>query len=111
MEKFIIANEKCQYLSLDAESNVVFVDDINQAALHDENVELEEGMKLIKVQVIMTVVPVVEDLEIVEHTTSRDKILRGVIRKDINMAQAKAIDPYTFPKDGGYFIREKYLNK
>lgn len=111
MEKFIIANEKCQYLSLDADNNTVFVDDINQAVLHDADVELEEGMKLVKVQVITTIIPVVEDLEIVEHVTSRDKVIRGVIRKDINLMQAKAIDPYTFPKDGGFFVREKYLTK
>ena len=109
MEKFIIVNENGQYLSSDAFGSVVFVDDINQAALHDADTLLGDGLKFIKVQVIMTIVPVAEDLVIVEHVTSRDKVLRGVIRKDINMAQAKAIDPYTFAKDGGYFIREKYL--
>lgn len=47
--------------------------------------------------------------EIVEHTTGKGKVLRGVIRKDISQQQAKEIDPYTFKKDGGWFIREKHL--
>lgn len=47
--------------------------------------------------------------EIVEHVTRRNKTLRGVIRTDLNGHQAAAIDPYTFRKDGGWFIREKYL--
>lgn len=49
------------------------------------------------------------DLEIVEHVTRKGKTLRGVIRTDLDAAQAKAIDEYTFRKDGGWFIREKYL--
>lgn len=47
--------------------------------------------------------------EIVEHVTRRGKTLRGVIRRDLNGHQAAAIDPYTFRKDGGWFIREKHL--
>jgi len=47
---------------------------------------------------------------IIEHTTTKGKILRGIVRTDLNQTQAKAIDPYTFKKDGGYFIREKYLD-
>jgi protein-L-isoaspartate O-methyltransferase len=47
--------------------------------------------------------------EIVEHVTRKGKTLRGVIRSDLNGHQAAAIDPYTFRKDGGWFIREKYL--
>jgi DNA repair protein RadC len=48
--------------------------------------------------------------DIVEHVTGKGKTLRGVIRTDMTLAQAKAIDPYTFKKDGGYFIRERYLS-
>ena len=50
--------------------------------------------------------------EIVEHTTKggKGKTIRGVIRKDISQQQAKEIDPYTFKKDGGWFIREKHLD-
>ena len=50
--------------------------------------------------------------EIVEHTTKggKGKTIRGVIRKDISQQQAKEIDPYTFKKDGGWFIREKHLS-
>lgn len=48
---------------------------------------------------------------IVEHTTKRGKVLRGVIAKGLTLEQAKEIDPYTFPKDGGHFIREQHLDK
>ncbi len=45
---------------------------------------------------------------IIEHVTAKGKTLRGVVRQ-ISQAEAKAIDPFTFKKDDGYFIREKYL--
>ncbi|MFA9203073.1 MAG: DEAD/DEAH box helicase family protein [Flavobacteriales bacterium] len=48
--------------------------------------------------------------EIIEHVTGRGKTLRGVVRTDLTKAQAQEIDPYTFKKDGGWFIREKYLD-
>ncbi|WP_143328253.1 methyltransferase domain-containing protein, partial [Caballeronia pedi] len=48
--------------------------------------------------------------EIVEHTTKKGKVLRGVVRKDLSGHQAAEIDPYTFRKDGGWFIREKHLD-
>ncbi|MGE8046050.1 hypothetical protein ACQKO6_17840 [Pseudomonas monteilii] len=47
--------------------------------------------------------------EIIEYKTRRDKILRGIIRTDLSLAEAKAIDPYTWKMNGGYFIREKHL--
>lgn len=49
--------------------------------------------------------------EIVEHVTKggRGKTIRGIIRTDLSYAEAKAIDEYTFKKDGGWFIREKHL--
>jgi hypothetical protein len=43
---------------------------------------------------------------VVEHVTARGKTLRGIVRSDLTRTQAKAIDPYTFRKDGGWFIRE-----
>lgn len=49
------------------------------------------------------------DLPIVEHVTGKGKTLRGIIRADLTQAQAKAIDAFTFKKDGGWFIREKHL--
>lgn len=49
--------------------------------------------------------------EIVEHTTGKGKVLRGFIRKGLTRDEAKAIDPFTFKKDGGYFIRAKYLDQ
>lgn len=50
-----------------------------------------------------------EQPEIVEHVTGRGRTLRGIIRRDLTLDEAKEIDPYTFKKDGGYFIREKHL--
>lgn len=49
--------------------------------------------------------------EIIEYTTKREKVLRGIIRTDLSLAEAKAIDPYTWKMNGGYFIREKYLSE
>lgn len=46
---------------------------------------------------------------IVEHTTQHGKVLRGIVRKGITREQARALDPYSFAKDGGFFIREKHL--
>lgn len=50
--------------------------------------------------------------EIIEHVTKggKGKTLRGIVRTDLSYAEAKAIDEYTFPKNGGYFIREKHLS-
>ncbi len=48
---------------------------------------------------------------IVEHTTQKGKVLRGIVRADLSKADAQKIDPYTFAKDGGFFIREKYLTE
>lgn len=47
--------------------------------------------------------------EVIEHTTGRGKVIRGIVRTDLSYAEAKAIDEYTFKKSGGYFIREKHL--
>ncbi|MEX3764477.1 LPD1 domain-containing protein [Paraburkholderia phenoliruptrix] len=49
--------------------------------------------------------------EIIEHTTGKGKVLRGIVRTDITGHQAKEIDPYTFRKNGGWFIREKHLEQ
>ena len=48
-------------------------------------------------------------LDLVEHTTARGKVLRGVVRADLTKEQAQALDAYTFRKDGGWFIRERHL--
>lgn len=45
------------------------------------------------------------NLPIVKHMTKRGKVIEGVIRSDIDHAQAKALDPYTFKKNGGWFVR------
>lgn len=47
--------------------------------------------------------------QLVEHVTGKGKTLRGIVRTDLTVDQAKAIDAYTFKKDGGWFIREKHL--
>lgn len=49
---------------------------------------------------------------IVEHVTKggKGKTIRGIVRTDLTYAEAKAIDEYTFKKDGGWFIREKHLD-
>ena len=49
--------------------------------------------------------------EIVEHVTRKGKTLRGVVANDLNFKQAHRIFPFTFKKDGGYFIREDHLDK
>jgi hypothetical protein len=48
---------------------------------------------------------------IVEHVTGKGKTLRGVVRKDLTQDQAKQADEYTFKKDGGWFIREKHVER
>lgn len=45
---------------------------------------------------------------LVTHTTKKGKELKGYVRNDMTKAQAKEIDPYTFKKDDGWFIREKH---
>jgi Large polyvalent protein-associated domain 1 len=42
--------------------------------------------------------------EIIEHVTAKGKVLRGIVRTDITMAQAKEIDLYTFRKNGGKLV-------
>lgn len=49
------------------------------------------------------------DEVLVEHITKAGKTLRGVVRKGITEADALKVDPYTFRKNGGWFIREKHL--
>lgn len=53
-----------------------------------------------------------EPLQLVEHATKggKGKIIRGIVRTDLSYAEAKAIDEYTFKKNGGWFIREKHLD-
>lgn len=45
---------------------------------------------------------------VVEHVTKKGKAIRGVIRPDMTQADAKRIDPFTWRKDGGYFIRVEH---
>ncbi|MCC6373962.1 MAG: hypothetical protein IT465_04000, partial [Moraxellaceae bacterium] len=48
-------------------------------------------------------------IEVIEHITKKGKAIRGVVRTDLSYGEAKAIDEYTFKKDGGWLIRDKYL--
>ena len=57
----------------------------------------------------LTLVDPNKKIEVVEHTTKKGKVIRGVVRTDLSYSEAKAIDEYTFKKDGGWFIREKHL--
>lgn len=51
--------------------------------------------------------------EIVEYTTKKGKVLRGVVRPDLSKGQAQAIDPFTWElkRGEGYFIRIEHLAK
>ncbi len=53
--------------------------------------------------------PAAEQPALVEYTTKKGKVLRGIVRTDLNGHEAAAIDPYTFRYQGGWFIREKHL--
>lgn len=46
--------------------------------------------------------------EQVQHTTAKGKTLDGFVWKGVSKEKAKAIDPYAFKKDDGFFIREKH---
>jgi len=52
-----------------------------------------------------------EQEQIIEHVTAKGKTIRGVVRMGITKDEAKKIDEFTFAKNGGFFIREKYLTK
>lgn len=73
---------------------------------HTVNVEPEPKADDADLQI--TQVP---DRQIVEHTSKKGKTIRGVILKGVKLKDAKQIDPYTFRKNGGWFIREKHLDK
>jgi hypothetical protein len=51
------------------------------------------------------------DAEEVTYTTKKGKVLNGVIAKGITEAQAKEYDPYTWKKDGGFFIRMEHVKR
>ena len=48
-------------------------------------------------------------VELIEHTTGKGKRITGIVRTDLTKAEAQEIDAYTFPKNGGWFIRSKHL--
>lgn len=48
-------------------------------------------------------------VELIEHITGRGKLLTGIVRTDLTKAEAEEIDSATFKKNGGWFIRAKYL--
>ncbi|MBQ1784622.1 MAG: PLxRFG domain-containing protein [Gammaproteobacteria bacterium] len=58
-----------------------------------------------------TPVTAVQSSNLIEHTTGKGKTLRGVVRADLTKDEAKAVDPYTFQKGGGWFIREREMGK
>ncbi len=47
---------------------------------------------------------------LVEHTVKKTgKTIKGVVLKGVDKAKVQEIDKYTFPKDGGLFVREKHI--
>lgn len=50
-------------------------------------------------------------MERVQHKTGRNKLLTGVVDTQIDEQQAREIDPYTFKKDGGWFIRDERIEQ
>ncbi len=50
--------------------------------------------------------------ELIVHTKrNSDKRIAGFVMMDLCKEQAKAIDEYTFPKDGGWFVRAIYVEE
>lgn len=49
--------------------------------------------------------------ELITHTTPRGKLLAGFVIDWLDEDQAKEIDPYTFKKDGGWFIRARHVDQ
>jgi len=47
--------------------------------------------------------------EFVTHVTKKGKELTGVVATELTKEEAKAFDPYTFKKDGGFFIRARHV--
>lgn len=47
----------------------------------------------------------------VQHTTGKGKLLTGYVAQDMTPGAAKAIDPYAFKKNGGWFIRKAAAEK
>ena len=45
--------------------------------------------------------PATDNPDLISHTTQAGKVIRGVVRTDLSQDQAKAVDPYTFKKNGG----------
>lgn len=77
----------------------------------DELQALATGGRDAKIESSTQTTTQAEGETIIEHTTQKGKVLRGVVRKGITKEDAKKIDPYTFKKDGGFFIREAHLAK
>lgn len=50
-------------------------------------------------------------LPVVEHITQKGKTIRGGIVRHLTKPQAQEIDPYTWAKNGGLFIRLEHLPK
>ena len=47
-----------------------------------------------------------QDFPSITHTTKRGKTIHGVVDTSLTKEQAKAIDPFSFKKDDGWFIRD-----
>lgn len=82
----------------------------NTDAIQDDNQALDTGLSTETVDNLADESKQLDNEPRVTHTTKKGKELVGVVR-DIAREDAQAIDPYTFKKDGGYFIREKHLTE
>lgn len=52
----------------------------------------------------------VTDAPIIEHTTAKGKVLKGVIVTDMSLDDVRdKLDKYAFRKDGGVFVRQEYI--
>ena len=119
VESFVKANDAKITLGVDrsgnntdnVEKNEVSLDELKDKYTADQAVVAKESQP----QPAMTQEEKedsdIDNPQIIEHTTGKNKVIRGVVRKDLTVDEAKAIDPYTFKKDGSYFIREKHLDK
>lgn len=54
----------------------------------------------------------VTDAPIIEHTTAKGKVLRGVIVRDMSLAEVKSkFYEFAFKKDGGVFLRAEFVQR
>lgn len=53
--------------------------------------------------------PAKTEYVLIKHVTTRGKIITGIVMTHLTKSEAVEIDPYTFKKNDGWFIREKHV--